>query len=369
MSTSTAPSPRPDAPPPPAPPSRTAPASVDPGGPPRSRRRTVLTTIGWWLHGAARVWLALALLVYGLSKIVLLQFGQADLGDALIPYGQMSPMGLLWRMVGFSPLFQILSGVAEAGAGAALLWRRTVPLGALLGLADMVFVFVLNLCYDVPVKQLSGALALLSLIVLAPWLPRVGRAVLGHGALREGPWPRLLPWRRADRVAGTLAAIAAVAVAVGSFAVLPLITPKPTEDISAPTGVWSVQHDARPAAAQLAEDTRIQQLAFGQWDYGGRSQVSIRRASGEILRGTYTRTGPSTVHLELRPLRMPGQSRQEIEDSEPLVLDLAIAEQADGHLRLTGTGEDLLVAEDPSDTVLYDRGFSWAPRPDDPFNR
>lgn len=336
---------------------------------PRARRRTVLVTLGWWLHGVARVWLALALLVYGLAKITLGQFGQADLGDALIPYGQMSPMGLLWRMVGYSPLFQILSGVAEAGAGAALLWRRTVPLGALLGLADMTFVLVLNLAYDVPVKQLSGALALLSLIVLAPWLPRLWRAVLGHGPLRGGPWPRLLPWRRADRVAGALAAAAAVVVAVGSIAVLPLIAPKPTEDLSAPAGVWSVQRDARPAAAQLAEDTRIQQLAFGQWDHDGRALVSIRRADGEVLRGTSSRTSPSTVHLELWPLPMPGQTRQEIEKSDPLVLDLTIAKQADGGLRLTGSGEDLLVAEDASDTVLYDRGFSWAPRPDDPFNR
>ena len=49
---------------------------------------------------------------------------------ALISQGEMSPMGLLWRMVAFSPLFQLLAGIAECGAGLALLWRRSVPFGA-----------------------------------------------------------------------------------------------------------------------------------------------------------------------------------------------------------------------------------------------
>src|SRR5699024_1221285 len=114
-------------------------------------------TTGWWAHGLVRLLLASALVYYGVAKLVLGQFGVADTGDALITQGEMSPMGMLWRMVALSPLFQFLAGLTEFGAALALLWRRTVPLGGLLAFASMVFVFVLNLGYDVPVKQISLA--------------------------------------------------------------------------------------------------------------------------------------------------------------------------------------------------------------------
>src|SRR5699024_11960040 len=83
-------------------------------------------------------------------------------GDALIAQGEMSPMGVLWRMVALSPLFQFLAGLAEFGAALALLWRRTAPLGAALAGGSMALVFVLNLGYDVPVKQISLALLIMS---------------------------------------------------------------------------------------------------------------------------------------------------------------------------------------------------------------
>ncbi|GAB2541415.1 hypothetical protein [Brachybacterium huguangmaarense] len=350
----------------PSPTPATAPVP-DPAAP--SRGRTALVTAAWWIHGLLRLGLAFYLLVYGVTKVIMMQFGPPDMGDALIPYGQMSPMGVLWRMVALSPLFQVLSGLAEAGAGAALLWRRTVPLGALLGLADMVFVFVLNLGYDVPVKALSLGLAVLSLVVLAPWLPRLTRALLGHGAVGEGPWPRLLPWRRVDRAAGAVAAVVAIAVAVLSMVVAPLVMPRPAEDLSAPTGVWAVVEDSRPGAGNLADDDRIAAVAVGQWVYDGASRATVRLADGTVLAGSALRTAPDRVQLELRPLREPGQTAREWADLAPRELDLTVAEEADGRLRLTGSGEDLVLEQRPGDRLVYDRGFSWEVRPDDPFNR
>src|SRR5690625_7062228 len=115
----------------------------------------------------------------------------------------MSPMVLLWRMVSLSPLFQFLAGLTEFGAALALLWRRTVPLGGLLAFASMVFVFVLNLGYDVPVKQISLALALLSLIVLIPWMRRLTRAGLGRGQIPRGRVPVLIPCRPVSTLTDT----------------------------------------------------------------------------------------------------------------------------------------------------------------------
>src|SRR5699024_2804024 len=113
--------------------------------------RLAAVTLGWWAHGGVRLVLALVLMYYGGAKLVLGQFGLSGPGDALITQGEMSPMGLLWRMVAFSPLFQVLAGLAEFGAGLALLWRRTVALGAAIGAASMSLVLVLNIGYDVMV--------------------------------------------------------------------------------------------------------------------------------------------------------------------------------------------------------------------------
>ena len=50
-------------------------------------------------------------------------------------------------------------------------------------------------------------------------------------------------------------------------------------------------------------------------------------------------------------------------------LTLTVDEQADGTLHVTGEGQDLVLAPDPSGETLYERGFSWGIRVDDPFNR
>ncbi|WP_226829596.1 hypothetical protein [Brevibacterium aurantiacum] len=133
----------------------------------------------WIGHWLLRIWLAGYLLIYGWSKVFLIQMGQADYADALVQYGEMSPMGLLWRFMAFSPGVQALAGLAEVAAAAFLLFRRTAWLGALLAAVDMTVVFVLNLTFDVPVKQLSGIMALAGIILLIPNVPRLCRFLVG----------------------------------------------------------------------------------------------------------------------------------------------------------------------------------------------
>ncbi|MDN5900227.1 MAG: hypothetical protein L0H74_09180 [Brachybacterium sp.] len=331
--------------------------------------RTAAVTLGWWAHGAVRLLLAVALLYYGYAKLVLGQFGVTDMGDALITQGEMSPMGMLWRLVAFSPLFQFLGGLAEWGAAIALLWRRSVPLGAALSAGSMSLVLVLNLGYDVPVKQIALTLLVMALIVLSPWIPRLARAFLGHGKLGEGPRPVLVPWPPLARVTNILGPIAAlVLVGLAGWGVSSMYSERSVDE-SAPAGVWTVQEDAAEPAAQLREDTRWSALAFGEVEYDGRAAVQLRQANGELLAGSYDRTGQDTIELSLRPLREQGKPLQEHSAAEPVVLTLSLQQQADGTLRMTGEGQDLVLAPDDSAMVLYERGFSWGVRADDPFNR
>lgn len=375
MDSTTTPSPTPDPATAPVPGAATAGATADRPGSGRARR--ILATILWWGHGLLRLYLALMMLVYGVSKTTLGQFGLTDMGDALVSFGEMSPMGMLWRMVAYSPLFQILAGVAEAGAGLALLWRRTAMLGALIAVADMALVLVLNLGFDVPVKQLSGLLLVVGLLVLIPWLPRLLRTFLDQGAVPAARVPTLLPWRRVDRVASALAAGIAVLGAAGVVTYSVRALPAQTDqDESAPAGVWQVASDTATASDQVAEDHRWQAIAFGTHEYpGGVSRVQLRLVDGTLWSGTYQRTGGGSadgkqqVSLELRTLRQPGTTSDEQRDQQPRTLTLDVTEQADGGLHVKGKDVDLRLAPNEQARVLFDRGFSWSPRADDPFNR
>lgn len=335
----------------------------------RSRGRMVAVTLGWWAHGAIRLLLALVFLYYGAAKLWLGQFGVADVGDSLITHGEMSPMGLLWRMVAFSPLFQFLAGLAEFGAGVALLWRRSVPLGAAIGAASMALVLVLNVGYDVMVKTPTLLYLVLSLIVLIPWMPRLFRAFMGRGEIPRGPIPTMIPWPKIARVTNVLGPIVGAALAVLVAWAASQLYASRTIDESAPAGVWQVQQDTAEPAAQLSEDERWSEIAFGENVVGDSSQVQLRKANGELLTGRYQRTGEDTVELELTDLREEGQPVREYLDQEPQTLTLTVVRQADGTLHVTGEGQDLVLAPDESGSMLHDRGFSWGVRPDDPFNR
>ncbi len=103
-----------------------------------------------------------------LLEVFDLQFPPPTAGVLLEPYGQSSPMGLLWTFMGFSAPYVIFAGVAEAIAGVLLLFRRTSTLGALAACTVLLNIVMLNFCYDVPVKLYSTVYLLMALFLLVP---------------------------------------------------------------------------------------------------------------------------------------------------------------------------------------------------------
>src|SRR6202046_5549488 len=136
-----------------------------------------------------------------IAKFVPRQMPFPYLTKLLEPYGNFSPMGVLWSSIGASPAYEIFAGSAEFLGGILVLIPRTRTLGALVCLADMIQVFLLNMTYDVPVKLLSFHLILLSLLMLAPDLPRQIDVFFRSRATQPSPKASLFQSRRAIRMA------------------------------------------------------------------------------------------------------------------------------------------------------------------------
>ncbi|WP_158789484.1 hypothetical protein [Granulicella sp. L46] len=167
----------------------------------RGWRRDYRTLYAWLLL-AMRFTLVSILFAYGISKVFDLQFSPPGVRVLNERYGDSSPMELMWTFVGFSVPYTIFSGLVEVIPGILLLFRRTAVLGALMAVAVMLNVALLNFCYDVPVKLYSSLYVLMALFLLLPDVPALFQFFLRRRDARlGGVWVRR-PKRRSLRVAG-----------------------------------------------------------------------------------------------------------------------------------------------------------------------
>ncbi|MCA9658562.1 MAG: hypothetical protein KC486_09470 [Myxococcales bacterium] len=145
-----------------------------------------------WIRILVRYNLAAYMLSYGLAKVLVLQFQPPTLDRLVQRFGDASPMGLLWTFMGYSPAYTIFTGALEVLGGLLLLSRRTALAGALLLVGVLANVVMLNLCYDVPVKQFSIHLLAMSLVLLAPQRRRLWGLASGAAlpaSTPEEPFP------------------------------------------------------------------------------------------------------------------------------------------------------------------------------------
>jgi uncharacterized membrane protein YphA (DoxX/SURF4 family) len=132
------------------------------------RKRPNYDRLYRWSRLYLRLWLGSVMCSYGAMKVIQSQFPPPMLSSLIVPYGQHSPMGLLWTFMGASKAYNVFAGSAEMLAGILLLIPRFTTLGALLGVAVMGNVFMLNMSYDVPVKLFSFHLLVAALILAGP---------------------------------------------------------------------------------------------------------------------------------------------------------------------------------------------------------
>jgi len=165
------------------------------------RRRVDYVALHKWFRLFIRFGLASQMLGYGMAKLIPTQMPFPHLARLLEPFGNFSPMSVLWSSIGASPGYEMFAGSAEVLAGILLIIPATATLGALVCLADCVQIFTLNMTYDVPVKLFSFHLLLMSLFLLAPELRRLADFFVLNRVPSPSTRARLFRTRRANRIA------------------------------------------------------------------------------------------------------------------------------------------------------------------------
>ena len=164
------------------------------------RRRLQYARLHPWLRLGVRYVLAGAMIRYGAIKVIPSQMiAPPPLGVLQQRIGDIFPNHLLWWTVGASPPFETATGLAEMLGGVLLLLPRTTLLGALISTANMLLVFLLNMCYDVPVKLPSLHLLVMAVILVAPDLRRLADVFVFNRRAERSPLPPLFQRKWLDR--------------------------------------------------------------------------------------------------------------------------------------------------------------------------
>jgi hypothetical protein len=321
------------------------------------RKRPAHPTLYRWFHLGMRLALGSTFLSYGMVKLAPLQMPYPFLSRLVEPFGNFSPMGVLWTSVGAAPAYEMFTGFLELLAGVLLLVPRTALLGTWIALADAIEIFVLNMTYDVPVKLLSFHLIVMALVLLGPELPRFFRVFFSDRDSGPPATPPLFRTPRAKRIAAAAQMVLAVLLLASnawnartSWRTYGAGAPKPPL-----YGIWNVDEmrwDGQVMPPLLTDRQRWRRLIF---EFPGRVQFqrpddSTLGYRGEIdaTRGTMALSGGKASKASLQFRRTDTH--------------LTVSGDMDGH-RL----ELQLTLVDRAKFLLVSRGFHWVQ--ENPFNR
>ncbi|MET9024166.1 DoxX family protein [Nocardia sp. NPDC004168] len=320
------------------------------------RQRPHYRAVQPWFLLFVRLCLAGQLVSYGMAKAVPTQMPPTPLSRLLEPYGNFSPMAVLWNHIGVSPQYEILLGSAELLAGVLLFVPRTALVGAMLALVCTTQVFVLDMTYDVPAKILSFHLMLLCLVLLVPEAGRLANALVLDRPTGPSTTPPLLHSPRARRIA------AAAQIALGVWLVFSNAytgwerwneegAGRPEPPLY---GIWAVTDfsvDGKPLPPLSTDQLRWQKIVFD------RDGATVQRMDGQLVPVlAMVDPGARTLVMAAPPTAVGG-------GPQPLG-SFGFDRPAPERLTLTGTlaGQPVSVALTSvalEDFPLRSRGFHW----------
>ena len=166
------------------------------------RKRPNYNTFYYWTRVLLRYLLACVMLGYGFAKVFHLQMPFPFLSQLTMQFGDKSPMGLAWSFMGYSPAFSFFTGIGEVIGGLFLFWRRTTSLGALILLAVMGTVAMMNYTFDIPVKLHSSLYVVFALFLLIPDFKRLMNVLVWNTTAEPAHYPAIIhkPWMKKARL-------------------------------------------------------------------------------------------------------------------------------------------------------------------------
>ena len=130
--------------------------------------RKSYTTMWLWLRLVLRYTVALSMMWYGSIKFWPIQIGHPSLAVLNENVGNLTPMTLLWTLLGSNETYERVCGVVETVCGLLLLFRRTAFSGALLAVVILSNIVLFDVFFDVPVRLYAAGLLLMTGVMLAP---------------------------------------------------------------------------------------------------------------------------------------------------------------------------------------------------------
>jgi hypothetical protein len=161
------------------------------------RRRLHYRGLNTWFRVFLRFALGSTMIGYGMVKAIPLQMPAPGLQRLLEPFGNFSPMGVLWFSIGASKSYEMFAGFMELTGGVLLFVPQLATLGAMVTFATAVQIFTLNMTYDVPVKLFSFHLILMSLVLIAPEAMRIASVIVLNRTALPSTQPPLFRRRAA----------------------------------------------------------------------------------------------------------------------------------------------------------------------------
>lgn len=154
-----------------------------------------------WFRVFIRMCLGGQLIAWGIVKVIPLQMPYPSLATLVEPFGNFSPMSVLWSSIGAAPLYELFAGCVELISGVLLIVPRTAVLGAMIAMADMIQVFALNVAFDVSEKLHSFHFFLLAVFLLVPDLGRFFNFLVFDRQSAPPNRPTLFVTKRANQIA------------------------------------------------------------------------------------------------------------------------------------------------------------------------
>jgi uncharacterized membrane protein YphA (DoxX/SURF4 family) len=333
------------------------------------RKRADYERLNQWLRLMLRFSLAIAMITYGMAKVIPNQMASPHMGTLLQRVGDLSPMRMLWTFMGSSPAYETFTGLAELFGGVLLLVPRTTLLGALVCVADMTMVFMLNLCYDVPVKIMSFHYLVMAIILVAPDLRRLADMFLFNRAVAPARTPpRLFARPGLHRLDG------AVQVLLCLFGLYSIV-------INIPAGMerYKQQNPPQPPlyGGWWTEELTIDG-AEGLADPEGWRRVIFQNPGAMTIELTRGKRQPYALHLDTTVKRMTIEQVQVDAKGQPLLdaagqpkklpgwrADLSYAEPEAYILILEGTLNGRRLRARMRKMAAFSKEFHWIIDPED----